>query len=104
VNPGLTNTFVNALAIDAATPATLYAGTNGGDYKSIDEGTSWTAFNSGLEATYITALAIDPATAATLYATSYGSVFKSTNGGTSWQPTGSSATAIKKARGQLISD
>ena len=27
VNTGLTDTYVNALAIDPATPATLYAGT-----------------------------------------------------------------------------
>jgi photosystem II stability/assembly factor-like uncharacterized protein len=30
VNTGLTNTYVRALAIDPATPATLYAGTEGG--------------------------------------------------------------------------
>ena len=39
VNTGLTDTYVNALAIDPATPATLYAGTwGGGVFKSTNGG------------------------------------------------------------------
>ncbi len=72
---------VLALAIDPANPATLYAGTNGGVYKSADGGSSWTTVNSGVPlGTIAQALAIDPSTPATLYAgTSDGGVFKSTN-------------------------
>ena len=77
VNTGLTNTDVRALAIDPATPATLYAGTYGGGvFKSMNGGGNWTAVNTGLTNTYVFALAIDPATPATLYAgTSGGGVF-----------------------------
>ena len=97
---GLTATHVAALAIDPATPATLYAGTNGGRaarnfFKSTNGGTSWTDTSSGLPLnTNVNALAIDPSTPATLYAGigdllfGTGGVFKSTNGGATWQLTG----------------
>ena len=51
VNTGLTNTDVLALAIDPATPATLYAGTGGGVFKSTNGGGEWGAVNTGLTAT-----------------------------------------------------
>ena len=37
VNTGLTNTSVSALAIDRATPTTLYAGTSGGGVFDIEQ-------------------------------------------------------------------
>jgi photosystem II stability/assembly factor-like uncharacterized protein len=84
INTGLTNTFVNALAINPQTPDTLYAGTDGGGlFKSTNGGTNWTA--TGLTSNTVYALAIDPQTPDTLYAgTDGGGVFKSTNGGTNW--------------------
>ena len=52
VNTGLTTTVVRALAIDPATPTTLYAGTYGGGvFKSTNGGGSWSAFNTGLTST-----------------------------------------------------
>ena len=68
VNSGLIDTDVLALAIDPATPSTLYAGTDGGVFKSTNAGASWTAINSGLTHAFVTALAINPATPTTLYA------------------------------------
>ena len=74
-----------ALAIDPATPATLYAGTYGGGvFKSTNGGGNWSAVNTGLTNTNVHALAIDPATPATLYAGTWGGVFKSTDGGGNW--------------------
>ena len=35
-------TLIAALAIDPTTPSTLYAGTNGGVFKSTDAGATWT--------------------------------------------------------------
>ncbi len=64
---------VFALAIDPATPSTLYAGTfGGGVFKSTDSGGSWSAVNTGLTNTSVRALAIDPATPSTLYAGTLG--------------------------------
>ena len=68
---------IRVLAIDPATPTTLYAGTYGGGvFKSANGGASWSAVNSGLTSLAVLALAIDPATPTTLYAgTSGGGVF-----------------------------
>jgi photosystem II stability/assembly factor-like uncharacterized protein len=85
---------VNTLATAAADPQTLYAGTDQGIFRSIDDGTSWTDVNTGLPELTINTLAIDPADPHTLYAGTYashlanstsgGKVYKSTDGGKSW--------------------
>ena len=74
---------VSALAIDPATPATLYAGTwGGGVFKSTNGGANWSAVNTGLTNTDVRALAIDPDTPATLYAGTWGGgVFSIQQGG-----------------------
>jgi photosystem II stability/assembly factor-like uncharacterized protein len=75
---------ISTLAINPATPTTLYAGTDGGVFKSTNDGGTWSAANTGLANTYIQALAIDPTTPTTLYVGTNSSVFKSTNGGGTW--------------------
>jgi hypothetical protein len=76
---------VGFLAIDPLNPATLYAGTDRGVFKSTDSGGTWVAANVGLTALYITSLAVDPVTPSTLYAGTLGDVvFKSTNSGGTW--------------------
>jgi uncharacterized repeat protein (TIGR02543 family) len=77
---------VSSLAIDPATPTTLYAGTySGGVFRSTDSGATWTAVNTGLTSQDIRSLAINPAAPATLYAGIWGGgVFRSTDSGTSW--------------------
>ena len=72
---------MNALAIDPSAPATLYAGTDSGVFKSTNAGGNWTAINTGLTNTCVLALVIDPSAPATLYAGTLGGVFKSTDGG-----------------------
>jgi uncharacterized repeat protein (TIGR01451 family) len=72
---------VLAVAIDPLTPTTLYAGTRGGVFKSVDGGGSWRALGPNA---LIDGLAIDPMTPATLYAYGGGSIFKSVDGGGSW--------------------
>ena len=77
---------IPTVAIDPATPSTLYAGTfEGGLFKSTNGGTSWFAVNSGLTKSWIVGLAIDSSSPTTLYAgTVGGGIFKSINGGASW--------------------
>ena len=90
--------MIYALAIDPATPSTLYAGTYGrGVFKSANGGASWSAANTGLTNTNVRALAINPATPSTLYAgtwddVSVGGVFKSTDGGAAWSAVNSGLT------------
>jgi tetratricopeptide (TPR) repeat protein len=73
-----------ALAVDPGTPATLYAGTSTGLYKSADGGESWSAANTGLAASSVYALAIDPLRPTTIYAGTNGGVYLSGDGGGSW--------------------
>jgi uncharacterized repeat protein (TIGR02543 family) len=72
------------LAIDPLTPATMYAGTSGGIFRSPDSGITWTAVNVGLTYPYVRSLAIDPATPSTLYAGTSGGIFRSPDSGTTW--------------------
>ena len=85
---------IYALALDPATPTTLYAGTYGGGvFKSTNGGAAWNAVTAGLMNTDVRALAINPATPTTLYAGTYGDgVFKSTNGGAAWIPVNTGLT------------
>jgi photosystem II stability/assembly factor-like uncharacterized protein len=86
---------VKALAIDPASPTTLYAGTaRGGVFKSTDGGGHWSATNTGLgnwsdvstdlSPTAVNAFVVDPLTPTTLYAGTNAGVFKTTDGGGSW--------------------
>jgi hypothetical protein len=64
---------VTALATDPLAPATVYAGTTIGVYKSLDAGTNWFVATNGLPNLPITALAIDPLTPSNVYAGTYNS-------------------------------
>ena len=73
---------VLSFAIDRSNPATIYAATGGGVFKSTNSGESWSQSNTGIRY-QIYALAIDPTNSNIIYAGGSG-VFKSTNGGASW--------------------
>jgi photosystem II stability/assembly factor-like uncharacterized protein len=76
---------VMALAINPANPATLYAGTNGGVFKSNDSGGTWAV--AGLTNLEVYALAINPSTPTTLYAGTNDGIFKSIDSGRTWANT-----------------
>jgi uncharacterized repeat protein (TIGR01451 family) len=76
---------VHALAIDPATPITLYVATGGGVFKSVDAGDTWATTNKGLTSLYVNAIAIDSATPSTLYVgRARSGVFRSTDSGATW--------------------
>jgi photosystem II stability/assembly factor-like uncharacterized protein len=77
---------IQALAIDPRQPATLYALSSRGIFKSVDRGAAWSSvwiwpagvfFSSGK-------LAIDPASGTVYASDPYNGVFRGTDGGTSW--------------------
>ena len=84
-NAGLGTFSVNALV--AAPDGSLYAGTNAGVYKSVNQGTSWTAVTS-LPASYIYPGGLS-VSGSTVYA-AYSSVYKSADGGAHWTTTAGS--------------
>jgi hypothetical protein len=83
---GLEGGVVNALVIDPAHPATVYAGTRGGVWKSTDASrTAWRPSSAGLPRSAILSLAIDPVQTNILYAGSEtAGIYKTTDGGATW--------------------
>lgn len=83
---------VGPVAIDPVTPSTVYAGTDGGVFKSTDGGISWGLV--GLAGTRVPALAVDPSAPAHIFASSWagwtqeqpvqGYIYQSTDGGITW--------------------
>jgi photosystem II stability/assembly factor-like uncharacterized protein len=94
-----TVTRADAVAIAAAEPRIIYAGTGRGVFKTTDGGATWQAANGGLfgaETTaerehrmlegYVYSLVVDPRDAETVYAGTWErGLLKTTNGGASWQ-------------------
>jgi photosystem II stability/assembly factor-like uncharacterized protein len=81
-NSGLIGTSVDSLAIDPQDPQTLYAGVEGGVFKSADGAASWGA--PTLMAPHVPGLAIYPPNPDIVYAAAGGSLQKSLDGGQSW--------------------
>ncbi len=80
--------YVSAIAVDSATPGTLYIA--GGSLVPPGEGTVFKSTNAGdtwmpVAEFSATLLAIDPRTPDTVYAGGYDGLFKSTDGGRSWK-------------------
>ena len=87
---------VTSIAVDPASPNTVYAATiGGGVFKSTDGAANWSRINSGLADTNISALAIARSNSQTLYAGSkYGTIYKSANGGSTWNQVRSDAKQV----------
>ena len=85
--------MVIALAIDPQRPHTLYAGTSGGVYKSLDGGAWWDKVNNGLvdpeilkssRALSVTKIKVDPHHEQSVYTATLTGLYKTVNGGRSW--------------------
>jgi photosystem II stability/assembly factor-like uncharacterized protein len=84
-NNGLTRRDVVAFAINPASPATLYTGTNAGIYKSTDGGDSWNFSGSELTSSVVRSFAIDVRNPETVFAAIYlRGIYRSTDAGQSW--------------------
>jgi photosystem II stability/assembly factor-like uncharacterized protein len=75
---------VGLIALDPKSPTTIYAGTGGGIFKSLDSGTSWRVIRDGLTDLDILSIVIDPNNPKTIYAGGDAGVFKSFDAGESW--------------------
>src|SRR5205823_2366422 len=72
---------VLGLAIDPTNPTTVYAGTQGGVFKSTDGGENWSSSLTNASAQIV---AIARSTPTTIYTAGTNGVYKSTDSGTSW--------------------
>jgi len=87
LNNNLAALIVNSLAIDPTRPATLYAATSIGLYKSLDAGANWTQLLTAQNAYQVVLDPNTPSTLYALYADSAGNnqIAKSVDAGTTWQ-------------------
>jgi photosystem II stability/assembly factor-like uncharacterized protein len=78
--------LLGGLTVDPSSPATLYASTEIGVFKSANGGSSWTPSSTGLTGLSVRCTAVDPQTPTTVYAGASTGVFKSVDAGASWSP------------------
>src|SRR5262249_20316139 len=80
-----------SLAIDPATPSTIYAGSSASVSKSTDGGQTWQVVGNGIpRGAFVRSLVIDPASASVIYGTYTGvdggwGIVKSGDNGESWK-------------------
>jgi photosystem II stability/assembly factor-like uncharacterized protein len=79
---------VSALAIDPKDPRVVYAGTEGGVFKSTSYGDTWAHASEGLGNLTVRTLALDPRDPRILWAGTDKGLFKTTDGGATWSPPG----------------
>jgi len=72
---------ISVLAVHPTNPSVLFAGGDGGVYKTTDGGSTWVAVKTGSS---ILSLAIDPVTPNIIYAGAWECIYKSIDGGSNW--------------------
>ncbi|HVT59160.1 MAG TPA: hypothetical protein VHR45_12250 [Thermoanaerobaculia bacterium] len=78
---------VLGLAVDPASPATVYAAAGGGGlFRTVDGGRSWAHSDLGLSSLYVFRVAVDPAVTTTVYAATLHGFFKSGDAAATWAP------------------
>jgi photosystem II stability/assembly factor-like uncharacterized protein len=94
--------MVVSLALDPASPDTLYAATGGGGiFKTTDRAVTWSPAGAGLSPRRARAAVVDPQAPATLYAAvSGGGVYKSIDAARTWRPANAGLPA--NAEGQVL--
>jgi hypothetical protein len=75
---------VTFVAAPQPAPATLYAGSLAGFFRSTDGGVNWTALGDGLPPASINAVKPDPVDTNVVYATTFEAPYKSTDFGVTW--------------------
>jgi uncharacterized repeat protein (TIGR01451 family) len=84
VDTGEGGSSVTSLAVDPVVPATVFAATNSGVFRTLNGGASWAQTGNFFQSQQV---AIDPANHLSVYASINGTIFKSTDGGTNWSAT-----------------
>jgi photosystem II stability/assembly factor-like uncharacterized protein len=80
---GLAGEYVNAVAVSPLSPATVYAGTRTGVFKTVNGGSEWVTQGLG-RSYFVYAVAIDPVTPEKVWVGANGGVFRSASDGAEW--------------------
>ena len=75
---------VNVIVVDPTNPATVYAGTTKGLFRTQNRGEAWDRIGQAIPDQFFSSIAIDPTDPAVLYAGGRAGVLKSTTSGQSW--------------------
>lgn len=75
---------VTDLAVDPHDPSTVYAGTRGGVFKTVDGGETWRGVNDGLKNLSIRGIEVHPVNSNLVFAAASSGLFRSQDGGSSW--------------------
>ena len=86
---GLEDAIVNAFAVVAGQPATVWAATDGGVFESGDGGATWVSVESGIADGLAYAVVVDPTNPTSVYVGGSGGVRRSADGGARWEDGGS---------------
>src|SRR5436853_7319847 len=79
---GLGGGAVYGVAVDPTRPSTVYASTDGGAYRSIDSGATWSVRSKGLTASELTRIVLAPSDPLNIYAgTTFAGLARSRDGG-----------------------
>ena len=81
------NYGVIRIGFDLNNEGTLYLGTHGGVYKSVNDGVTWDFLSSGFPHKLVTAIIVDPVESQLVYAGTMDGLYMSENGGSSWSNT-----------------
>ena len=74
-----------SLAVDPASPGTIYVGTYFGlVFRTTDGGAHWASASDGLQASSVNVIATAASAPATLYAGAHNGVFRSSDGAQTW--------------------
>lgn len=86
VNAGVTNSYINAVAVDSTDAQKVYAGTSGGLFQSTNGGATWSQLTNGLPTSSVFyTVAIVPDAPTTIYAGLIATgVYKSVDAGATW--------------------
>jgi hypothetical protein len=84
---------IAALAADPTNPSTIYAGTAGGVFKSVDGGGTF-APSTGLTGSSVTSFAINPLQPADVFVGTTHGVFESVDGGATWRSLNNGLTSL----------
>ena len=75
--------YAHAIALDPGNSNTVYAGGEGGLFKTTNNGTTWSDISSGINGD-VSAITVDPVNTNKVYTATQNGVFESTNAGATW--------------------
>ncbi len=73
------------VVVDSQKPATVYAGSDQGVFKSEDAGHTWRKASSGIFDPTVSQVLVDPSSPSTLFALTSAGIMKSSDAGSTWQ-------------------